>query len=146
MIFVKNFARREDGLVEYSRFLIETHQSDVFPFDCENYSDGNDEIIYYDGVRICIDCSLLASVGLNIKHKRYSQELLFDTFKAVFNKFFEDEVVKHIDEKNCIIDIYDVIKKSRKMWCSIIGNSYEDGFPNRDLKKFVYSKLDEIHE
>ena len=145
MIYIKNSAKKEIPLLQFKSLWFETVRSDDFPFECENYSDDNQNV-YYNGIRICINGILLASVGLNLNINSYSAESLFDAFKAIFNKFFEDEIAKSIDKTDCIIDIYDIVKRANKEWYSIIGSSYKLGFPVNDLKKFVYSKLDEYDE
>ena len=140
MIYIKNSAKKEIPILQFKSLSFETVRSDDFPFECENYSDNNQNV-YYNGIRICINGTLLASVGLNLPLNFYSADELFDMFKAIFNKFFEDEVTKSIGEPDYIIDIYGVTKKASDVWYSIIGEACKSDFSVSDLKKFVILKL-----
>ena len=144
MIFIKNSLKRDVGLVQFSSFRFENVRIVDVSFEFEDYLSGNSEVPYYSiGINICVDCVSVALVGLNLRKNLYSDNLQLNVFRIIFNKFFENEVIKHIDENNCIIDIYDIIKKSVEKWQYFIGCS-NNGFAIADFKKFVCSELDKL--
>lgn len=144
MIFIKNSLKRDVGLVQFSSFRFENVRIDDVSFEFEDYLTGNSEVPYYSsGINIYVDCVSVALVGLNLRENLYSDNLQFNVFKIIFNKFFENEVIKHVDENNCIIDIYDIIKKSVEKWQYFIRCA-NNGFAITDFKKFIYSELDKL--